>query len=45
MAPSLLKATGIGIKIPSSFLSLGINPPFLDQKSIYLLVPISHRRE
>jgi hypothetical protein len=28
MAPSCLKATGIGIKIPSIFLSLGIKPPF-----------------
>jgi hypothetical protein len=28
IAPSFLKATGIGIKIPSIFLSLGINPPF-----------------
>src|SRR5687768_6511420 len=28
MAPSFLNATGIGIKIPSIFLSLGIKTPF-----------------
>jgi hypothetical protein len=30
MPPSFLKATGIGINIPSSFLSLGIKSPFLN---------------
>jgi hypothetical protein len=28
MAPSALKATGMGINIPSNFLSLGIKTPF-----------------
>ncbi|MDP2605279.1 MAG: hypothetical protein Q8S00_22280 [Deltaproteobacteria bacterium] len=32
MAPSVLNATGIGIKIPSSFLSLGIKASFVDDR-------------
>jgi hypothetical protein len=33
MAPSFLKATGMGINIPSSFLSLGIEFPFSIENS------------